>query len=446
MTDSPTSTDSVRHVTDEERRTAPAVHEFDRLDLPAMSDERISDSVTLHTVHDPQSQIVRADIVFGRSALCCPDDRRRAAIIIARKAAVEGTASHTGAQIAEAIDFEGAWLNAPTGGYYTTFGTLSRNESLPRVLVLSEDIFANASFPDAAVESARRQCIMKIRGDKTRIEGIAARESGRLMNGPEHPYSIDLDEEDFLAVTRDDVLAAFHDLTRHSELHVFAAGNLDAKTMGVLRDFATRLDAYAGTPKTYPIVPADPVEPCRSHIAVEGSMQTAISLGLPVSIGRHHPEYIPLRLSVIALGGYFGSRLMTNIREEKGLTYGIRSSLVGSREGTALVIEARCKGGDGALAISETFKEIDRMRTELMSADELERLRRYSMSALASTLETPMSVLEYYLTHYQVGTPDDYFDRQFRHLRELRAETVMEMASKYLDPSRLIIVTAGAEP
>lgn len=442
----PISPDPSSHVSDEERRSAPPVREFDRLDLPPIRDERISDAVTLHAVHDPLSPLLRTDVLFGRTALCCPDRRRRAAIIIARKAAAEGTSLHTGAEIAEAIDFEGAWLNSPSGGYYTALGTLCRNESLPRVLTLSEDIFANASFPEAAVESARRQCVMKIRGDKTRIEGIAARESGRLMNGPEHPYSQEPDEEDFLAVTRDDMVSAYHDLTRSSDLHIFASGNLDCGVLKTLRDFAARLGAYSEGLKTNPLVPAVPVGPCRKHIDVEGSMQTALSIGLPVDIGREHPDYIPLRIAVIALGGYFGSRLMTNIREEKGLTYGIRSSLIGSREGTAMTIEARCKGHEGSLAVDETCREIERLRTELMNGDEVERLRRYSMSVLASTLDTPMTVLEYYLTQYQVGAPEDYFQQQFRHLQELKAETIREMARRYLDPSRLIVVTAGAQP
>ncbi len=186
-----------------------------------------------------------------------------------------------------------------------------------------------------------------------------------------------------------------------------------------------------------------PEEPQTRRITKEGAFQDAIAAGMP-GPDRSHSDYIALRLTVMALGGYFGSRLMLNIREEKGLTYGINAALMGTPEGSMLNIAAQCDGRSTDTVISEIGAEMRRMVTDPPTGEELRRLKLHASTDLAEILDTPTSIMGYYANRLYVGTPDDYFERQQKAIETLSPDIISEMAARYLDPSRLTIVTAGS--
>lgn len=172
------------------------------------------------------------------------------------------------------------------------------------------------------------------------------------------------------------------------------------------------------------------------------ALQSAVCISIP-TIGRSDPDYIDLRLAMMALGGYFGSRLMTNIREEKGLTYGISGALLGYREGGVASIDSQTDPRNVKQLVSETIKELELLRTVAMTDGELSAVKRYAMSALAASLDSPFSIMDIYLTRYTSGTPDDYFKLQQKAITDLTAERIMEVANRHLDPDSVKISIAG---
>ena len=159
------------------------------------------------------------------------------------------------------------------------------------------------------------------------------------------------------------------------------------------------------------------------------------------SIPRSHPDYETLRAVVVALGGYFGSRLMTVIREEKGLTYGISAALLGHREGSYITISSQCDNRYTNTVVEEIGKEIARLACEPMSEDELTTLKRYIRSNLAASFDTPFSAMDYFTTQRHVGSPPDYLDRQQRALDRLTPNVIMDFARKYLvEPDKYITI------
>jgi len=145
----------------------------------------------------------------------------------------------------------------------------------------------------------------------------------------------------------------------------------------------------------------------------------------------------------MALGGYFGSRLMMNVREEKGLTYGISSYLLGCREGSYVTIAAQCDCDNTALVIDEIKAEMRRLADNPPQGEELSRLKLHAATSLAEILDTPASIMGYYANRLYVGTPDDYFESQQAAINALSGEIIAEMASRYLQPDMLSVVVAG---
>ncbi len=161
------------------------------------------------------------------------------------------------------------------------------------------------------------------------------------------------------------------------------------------------------------------------------------------AISREHDDYEMLRITVCALGGYFGSRLNANIREAKGLTYGIGASIIGIDGYGAINISCQCDCQYVDTVISEIRHELDAMRSGDYSADELARLKRFYMTSLSGILESPFSIMDFYESGLIADIPSDYFKQQLDALEVLSPITLSEMATKYFNSEAALTVVAG---
>ena len=275
------------------------------------------------------------------------------------------------------------------------------------------------------------------------VSAVASDESNRLIYGSGHPLAHITVPEEIEQLTPE-ILAAIHKgIINPARAHAFMSGYFTDDILDSVRAMLAAIPPLSeGTPLNIsPGIPAKGGTIVK--IPFESSMQSAISISIP-SIPRSHPDYIPLRMAVTALGGYFGSRLMTNIREEKGLTYGIRAMLCGSLEGSYVGIMARCDKSYAYTVTDEIKKELLLLASEPPRGEELERLKTHLASELADNLDSPSKVMQYYRNIITFGTPADYFEQQQRHLAALTDTTIADMADKYLRPEMLLTAIAGA--
>ena len=143
----------------------------------------------------------------------------------------------------------------------------------------------------------------------------------------------------------------------------------------------------------------------------------------------------------MALGGYFGSRLMSNIREDKGLTYHISAVLMGEHNESMALVSALCDKSYTEQVVAEISEELRRLAANPPEGEELSRLKLHAMTDLAEMLDNPANVMSYYITQLLVGTPADYFAAQQQALRALSPEIISDMAARYLTPEKMITVT-----
>lgn len=425
--------------------TLPAVTDFESLTLPAPEVIGIAPDVTLHLLRDGLAPKMRIEILYGRNNANSPDSVRRAAVALADRLVMESTRNRPADEMADFLDFEGARLSPAGTRAYNGIIADFLPQSLGRMTDLIYEILTEADVPQHSLQARVASEVQKLRYDRARIINIAGDRADLLSGGISHPYAAPVSEDDLQAVTRDMVLDVISGGLRGSHIHIFAAGDFEGNALDRLTGLGKRLSALQK--KMQPdgvVVKYTPSPSVREHIDVADSLQTAVVSHIPVDIDRHHPDYCPLRLAVMALGGYFGSRLMTNIREEKGLTYSIGAYLESSFEGTRIRMSAQCGQGTAALTLDEIRREIERLAYEPMPADELTRLRRYASTQLATTLDSPFSILQYNAMNLYLGCPDDYFARQFRAISNLDADTVMAMTRRHILPGRTITVTAGS--
>jgi predicted Zn-dependent peptidase len=145
----------------------------------------------------------------------------------------------------------------------------------------------------------------------------------------------------------------------------------------------------------------------------------------------------------MALGGYFGSRLMTNIREDKGYTYGISSALLGNWEGGVITISTQCDNNYSMAVIDEIKKEVSNLKKNDFCTDELNRLKRFAMTQIAGILDSPFTIMDYYENQRHVLTSVDYYNQMQQSINLLTSQRISELADKYLDINEFRISIAG---
>ncbi len=420
-----------------DRTIPPPVSPFTDIVLPEERVETLPNGINFHYVDSGEQPISRLDIYWEGGFLDFGD---MAASHILANAIKEQTASYSSERIADMIDFNGARLASRCADHYTSVNLVALNSRLPELMPLLASMATEATFEDRNIGVIARKCSSNQAIKREKVVYRASVEAAMLVQGKHHPASYDILPDDFESVTPE-TLGLLYGKLRQARVHVFLGGALGRATVSVVRDFLSAMPCgSSGFIRVQPFCPEPLSGPV--HIEVPESQQSAVVMALP-AIDRSNPDYIDLRLAIMALGGYFGSRLMHNIREEKGLTYGISASLLGSREGAYMNITAQCDADGVDRLIDESVKEIRALVTDPPRSDELHRLRQYAWSQLAATTDSSFGIVDHYITHLLVNTPDDYFQAQLRAIDNLSPARIAEVADKYIDAGNLRIVTCG---
>jgi len=355
------------------------------------------------------------------------------ALAVMGECLTEGTASMGADAVADAIDYAGARLAFRPADHYSGVSLLCLSDKLPGLLPLLGDIVTAPALGLHSIEVARKRRATAAAVEGAKVSVRADRELRRLITGGGHPAARYATAGSFGAVGEADVREAWRTTLGRGRrgLHAFIGGDFSDGVLDSVTDFLRGLPEGCPSPSPISIIPYDAQPPQRVDLTDGEALQSAVSMALPTP-GRDHPDYIMLRLAVTALGGYFGSRLMSNIREKRGLTYGITARLLGCREGAYAAISAQCDAASVEEVVEQTRREIESLWLMPPEGDELERLRLNAWSALAAQADTPLSTIDYYATQLLVGTPPDYFERYLEAIHTVSGADIARVARGYL--------------
>lgn len=422
-----------------DRSIPPPVRSFDALSIPADNVETLANGMVLHTYSAGDQPIcnISVQIQGGRAELGEGPGR------LAVSQLSEGTAKYSADALADLIDFNGATTNYRLQEHHSTMSMSVLNHRAEAMLPVFADMLAEPIFDPDRLEVSKAIFIDNLTTSRMDPATIADETLCAMIMGGRHLLARPTCESDYADVTGDELRNLHSHRLSGTRTHIFLSGMLSDSITDAVRHELGRLPA-SGSGVEYDIKPFTPVAAgAIEHPEFHDTYQCAIAMGIP-AIDRAHTDYVPLRLAVCALGGYFGSRLMANIREDKGLTYGISAALLGSLDGSYVNITAKCDRTYADAVIEEIGKELKRLATEPPRGEELERLRIYLATSLAGLLDSPAKVSGYYSTARLVGTPPDYFDRQFKEIMAMTPESIADMADKYLKPELLRTAVAGA--
>ncbi len=426
-----------------DRTQPPAFQAIQEIQLPAVAQHTLDNGILLHLIAVEQQPVLRLECVFDAGAWYEQTVDRPGSAFFAVKMLGEGTASRSAAQISEYFDRYGAFVELNSGPDRASLVVYCLTKFLPDILPLLRELLTEPTFPAKELDDLRNITLQNLRVNYEKnayLAGILFREK---LFGLDHPYGRSQRPDAIEQLTRDGVVAFYERAIRNRPFQILLAGQasesevlLINRELGHLPIRTDQLSAFTGGLPTDDALPILAEKP--------DSTQSSIRLGRRL-FTRSHPDFFKMLVTNEILGGYFGSRLMKNIREEKGFTYGISSNMPSFRREGYFLIGTDVNRENTQQTLDEIRKEIRILQTEPVSADELETVKNFMAGEFVGSLNTPFEIADRYKVILLDDLPADFLTTYIRRMRAVTPVDIMETATRYLVPDDLREVIVGGK-
>lgn len=352
-----------------------------------------------------------------------------------------GTDNHTAHEIAGYIDFYGASMVSMANRDMSVVSMLSLNRHLDKMLALMEEVVKKPAFPDHETEIYSRNQKQRLEVNEQKVDYLAKTRFMNHLFGANHPYGLYLKSTYFENLTRRNLIDFHQRYYNTSNCYILVSGNLPDNVLAMLNHHFGGND-WAGQPADTKHFEISGSEPGNYHIPKKGAVQHSIRMG-KVMFDRTHPDYPRMKIVNTILGGYFGSRLMKNIREDKGYTYGIFSNIVSHRQQGYFTISAETGSDVTEKAIAEIHKEIEKLQNDPVTDEELKTVRNYMLGNALRSIDGALAAGDFFKTLYESGLDENYFYNYVNGIKTITKEEIRELAQKYFDKDNFIQIIAG---
>ena len=400
----------------------------------------MKNGIQLNVIRAGSQEVVRLDLLIGGGQW---HQTQALQALFTNRMLREGTPTMTSAQIAEKLDYYGAWLDLSSSvncGFVTLY---SLNKYFPRTLAIIADMLMNPSFPEKELEVVLETNRQQFLVNSSRVEVIARKHFNRSLFGEEHPFGRFAVESDYGRIIPE-VLREFYRKHYHSgNCTVYVSGKVTPEIIRCIEEHLGNA-TWGEIKEVQPLELIEPRQTTEKHVFVEkaDALQSSLKMGC-FMMDRVHPDFLKARVMVTLFGGYFGSRLMSNIREDKGYTYGIGAGIVNCPGSGVLAITTEADNQYIDSIITEVYREMDKMCNDLAPQEELEMVRNYMLGDFCRSYEGPFSLSEAWIYTKTADLDDDFFVRQVDSIRSITAEEIRTLAQRYLCKENLIEVVAG---
>jgi zinc protease len=380
--------------------------------------------------------------LYFRSGNACAASRGTALAEMAATMVRTGTSQHPSREIEEHLRGLGADLSVHAGQDNSSISFAGLSDHAEPLLQLVDELAREATFPSAEFDRERRQKLEEVRLERTQPGFLAGERLRKVLFGG-HPYSqISPTEEQVAAYTCEELQSVYRDFYTPENAVLILVGDFDLASMQ--KSAETIFGNWAGKKPAAPESIKPPVPKGRRVYLVDlpGSVQTQILCGCH-AITRKHPDWIKLGLTNSLYGGAFNSRLVMNIREDKGYTYSPRSGVNPLRQYGYFSVSAAVRNDVVAASLTEIFYELDKLRSLPVPEAELLDAQNYLTGVFSMGLATQSGLLSQISTLALNDLPDDYLETYREKVRALKPEDVLSAARTYFDSANMQIVVVG---
>lgn len=412
--------------------------EFD-LALQPYGHFRLNNGVDVYTINGGTQEVIQVELVFfaGNSF-----EKKNAVAAATNFLLKNGTTKRTAFEINEQFEYYGAYLNRACYNETATINLHCLNKHLGHLLPVLRELITEANFPQQELEIYQQNTQQRLMVNLKKCDFVANRLIDAYVYGEDHPYGKYNRAEDYQALTREELQDFYNTHYTKGNCLLFVSGLLPKNIQELLNGAFGDLPLKPGKAEVPKFTPTPAAEHKQFIVNDKDGVQGAIRIARSFP-GRHHPDFLKVLVLNNVFGGFFGSRLMSNIREDKGYTYGIYSYIQNHTGETAWMISTEAGRKVCEKTVQEVFFEMKRLREGFIGEEELLLVRNFMIGSLLADIDGPFQIMARWKNIILNGMTEDYFDRTIQTIKTVSAEELHELAMKYLQPEafyELIVV------
>lgn len=419
------------------RTLIPESRQVSEINFIAPRKQELDNGIKVFTINAGKQELVRIEFVFENVNW---EESKPLQAIAVSHLINNGTKTLSAREIADKVDYYGAFLQTDYGADQSSIKIYTLNKHLHEVLPILWSVLNESIFPQQELDIFKQNQQQSLKVSLQKNDFIARKNFAHVIFG-KSTYGSSIELEDYQAIDRADLTAYFSAAYKPENCTVFVAGKFEEAEFNLLNGIFgkewSNHDASAVNEFSFDA-------PAKRELFIErpDAIQSAIRMGT-LSINRTHADFPGFQVMNCLLGGYFGSRLMANIREDKGYTYGIGSAIVSMKDAGYFFIATEVGADVCANALTEIEKEISLLKTELVTAQELDLVRSYMLGSMLGSLENAFSHADKFKNIYFSGLGYDYYDNYIKTVKSITAEQLMILANRYLNTDDFTKVVVG---
>ncbi|RDV13223.1 insulinase family protein [Pontibacter diazotrophicus] len=424
-----------------DRTKAPETYEIDAITLQVAEVTNLNNGARMHVIKSETQPVIRLDFVFKAGKWF---ENKTGASDLAAKMLLEGTLNHTAKQIADKVAFYGASFDNNHGYDRTEFTLYCLAKYVEELLPLVLDVLQNPVFPEEEYNLLKKRTTQNIKVQRQKNSYLATHSFTKQLFGDQHPYVFGFDEGDLENLTKEDLQQFYKSRFITQELEVFACGAIDDTMQRYLEREIQHLNiqpskaSYTSSQKEETAKATEKT----NLVFVEDSLQSSIRMG---KLFPHisHKDYLQLKVLNEVFGGYFGSRLMRNIREDKGYTYGIYSVISPKEQNSLFYIGTDVGYAVTDNTIEEIVKEIKTLQQEEIPEEELSTVKNYMLGKFLNDINTIFDQCDRYKRIVLYDLPQNHYNNFVTTIRTTTSAELLNLAKQYLLEEDLYTAVAG---
>lgn len=420
------------------RKEAPFAAEITNIKIKQAVHNTLPNGIKVYALNAGNEEVLKLDFIFNAGAIA---QQIKGQANFTAKMLSEGTGKYSAAEIAEKLDFYGAYFQAKSGTDEATLTLYCINKHLNNCLPFLVEILTDSIFPENDLDILKKNTIQNLIVNEERNSYLARRAFNQSVFG-NTVYGSFSAKEDIQNINRNNLVSFYKTNYQQGIKYIIVSGFVDdsvIKTISINfgnNTFSKNSDLNTSyQDKTF----------VKENIFIEktSSVQSAIRIGKKL-FNRNNPDFREIQLLNLILGGYFGSRLMKNIREEKGLTYGIYSAIEAYPNDACWYIDTEMNNELCEKGIEEIYKEVKKLRSEKIGIDELRVAKNYLLGSFLRSIDGPFSLADRFKILQDYNLTYQYYYEYIDIIKNSTPERLIELANKYLNEETFTKIRVGA--
>lgn len=418
------------------RQLAPDFKQVSTINFIQPSQQALDNQIPVYTIYSGEQDLVRIEFIFNNVNWNVEKPLQAIAVSAMLN---NGTSKLSAKDIAEQIDFYGAFFQTEYVQDHSTVTLYTLNKHLASVLPIVKNVLADSQFPQGEIDIYIQNQKQKLQVNLQKNDILARKEFAHALFG-DTAYGVDIQAKHYDELKREDLVSYFRSAYAPDNCTIVVSGKFEEASFHLLNEQFGRnweLGKAVKNKFNFSLLPRTAIYKDRPD-----ALQSAIRIG-KLAINRTHEDFPGLQILNTVLGGYFGSRLMNNIREDKGYTYGIGSGISSLQDAGYLFIATEVGAEVCADALTEIYKEIELLKNDLVGEEELTLVKNYMLGSMLGSLENVFSHADKFKNIHLFGLGYDYYENYIKKVKSITAEEIRTLAIKYFNKEDFTEVVVG---